>query len=62
MNQTQKELIEAAIIKLEKKQAESHSFTEESNYEGQMLAYRRVLDLMSGATEAFKVMNGLNED
>lgn len=62
MTQTQKELIERAIDKLINKQNESESYTEESNYEGQILAYRRVLDLLNGATEAFKVMNGLNED
>ena len=62
MTQTQKELIEAAISKLIQKQEESSSYTEESNYEGQILAYRRVLDLMDGSTEAFKVMNSLNED
>jgi len=62
MTQTQKELIEAAINKLEKKQEASTSYTDESNYEGQILAYRRVLDLVNGATEAFKVMNGLNEE
>lgn len=62
MTQIQKELIEAAINKLIKKQELSESYTEESNYEGQIIAYRRVLDLVNGGTEAFKVVNGLNEE
>ena len=62
MTQTEKELIEAAITKLEKKKEESASYTDESNFDGQIIAYRRVLDLVNGATEAFKVMNGLNEE
>ncbi len=61
MNQSQLELIERTISKLEKKCEESISYTDQSNYEGQLLAYRRVLDLATGATEAFIVMNELDK-
>ena len=61
MEQMEKELIEAAIITLEKKLKDNLSYTEESNYKGQLTAYRRVLDLGNGSFEAFRVMNGIEK-
>jgi hypothetical protein len=59
MSQLEKDLIETAIRSLENKLDDTESYADNANIQGQILAYRRVLDLLNGAHEAFKIMNGL---